>query len=430
MKAVLLKCETGLMYMFRRRRTNLAKRLWKARISSAPNKNETVCETKNAMIFDDEPNTCYCCAKSTVMSSGATSAGSDDALPYYESLLRHSVIKRLKDDELEMLVDVVESGGVNMSPCILVSSETIPNAHFVCCQLWRWPDVLEPLELKKIPNCDSFSSNECTESNCSSSNVSSPPSPTSLSPPPPSNLFICCNPYHWSRRCKKSDSPPPPYRRFSNERLKPEDKAPSESDIICDHISRQIELSGSLTTSGEGDGRAGEWCKLAYWELSQRVGRLYPVVHPYINVFWNQPFGDGLCLETLAQSSNIQLVPDSVKRTRKKIGLGLTLSLEEDGVWAYNRSEAPVFVNSPGLDDPHATTLLVYRIPTGHCLNIFDPSLPPRLRTDSQALTPTGPVDPNSIRISFAKGWGPKYSRQDITSCPTWIEVLLIPSAC
>ncbi|KAI5727784.1 hypothetical protein M8J77_006879 [Diaphorina citri] len=92
-------------------------------------------------------------------------------------------------------------------------------------------DVSEPYELKKLPNCDSY---ECSD-----------PSPSS------SDLYICCNPYHWSRRCK-SDSPPPPYRRFSNERLKPEDKAPSESDLICDHISRQIELRGSLTTNGEG----------------------------------------------------------------------------------------------------------------------------------------------------------------------------------
>ncbi|KAI5728571.1 hypothetical protein M8J77_018118 [Diaphorina citri] len=188
--------------------------------------------------------------------------------------------------------------------------------------------------------------------------------------------------------------------------------------------------------SYKGERRPGEWCKLAYWELSHRVGRLYPVVTPYIHVFWAQPCGDGLCLETLATGNNSapsgngpHHVPDAVRRTRTKIGLGLTLSLEADGVWAYNRSEAPVFVNSPGLDDPGPPTLLVYRIPPGHCLNIFDPALPPRLR-ESFPAPPTGPVDPNSIRISFAKGWGPKYSRQEITACPAWLEVLLVPAAC
>lgn len=39
----------------------------------------------------------------------------------------------------------------------------------------------------------------------------------------------------------------------------------------------------------------------------------------------------------------------------------------------------------------------------------------------------TGPVDTHSVRISFAKGWGPNYSRQEVTGCPCWLEVLLNP---
>lgn len=111
------------------------------------------------------------------------------------------------------------------------------------------------------------------------------------------------------------------------------------------------------------------------------------------------------------------------------------LSQEEDGVWAYNRSESPIFVNSPTLDDPESRTLLVYRVPPGFCLNIFDrnkilqlPYSSSTTRTSNQASGfASGPVDINSVRISFAKGWGPKYSRQEVTSCPCWLEVLLAP---
>lgn len=111
------------------------------------------------------------------------------------------------------------------------------------------------------------------------------------------------------------------------------------------------------------------------------------------------------------------------------------LSQEADGVWAYNRSESPIFVNSPTLDDPESRTLLVYRVPPGFCLNIFDrtkilqlPYCSGTTRTSNQAPGfASGPVDINSVRISFAKGWGPKYSRQEITSCPCWLEVLLAP---
>lgn len=112
-----------------------------------------------------------------------------------------------------------------------------------------------------------------------------------------------------------------------------------------------------------------------------------------------------------------------VRKTRAKIGLGVTLSLESDGVWLYNRSSEPVFVSSPALDAAAAKALLVWRLAPGHCLCIFDPSCPP----PAVSLPHIGPVDPRSVRISFAKGWGPKYSRRDVTACPCWLEVLLAP---
>lgn len=39
----------------------------------------------------------------------------------------------------------------------------------------------------------------------------------------------------------------------------------------------------------------------------------------------------------------------------------------------------------------------------------------------------TGPIDKYSVRISFAKGWGPNYQRKEVKSCPCWLEVLLSP---
>lgn len=101
------------------------------------------------------------------------------------------------------------------------------------------------------------------------------------------------------------------------------------------------------------------------------------------------------------------------------------LSQESDGVWAYNRSDSPIFVNSPALDDPESRTLLVYRVPSGFCLNIFDQNK--SRSTSSTTNFSIGSVDVNSVRISFAKGWGPKYSRQEVTSCPCWLEILLAP---
>lgn len=116
---------------------------------------------------------------------------------------------------------------------------------------------------------------------------------------------------------------------------------------------------------------ADGWCQLAYWELSQRVGQLFPVANAAINVFAEQPRTDGLCLATLAAQRR-SATPDAVLKARSKIGLGVTLSREADGVWLYNRSAAPVFVHSPTLNDADSRTVLVYRVPPGHCLRAFD----------------------------------------------------------
>lgn len=341
-----------------------------------------------------------------------------------EALLRNSVLKRLKDNQLEMLVEAVESGGAGTSTCVLVPKELVQEPHLLCCQIWRWPDLKCTAELRRTPACSSATD----------------------------PIYICCNPYHWSRLCGP-ESPPPPYSRFSEENLNPEDCALSEKNRIIEYelsyhhhlyhhyhthhlhhrhhhyhhlhyLYQQDRFRGSLSTSGESEMKENEWCKLAYWELSQRVGRLYPVQNTAVNIFWADLQADGLSLETLTHHSFTP--PESVHKNRNKIGLGITLSLEHDGVWMYNRSDWPVFVNSPSLDRPGCRTFLVYRVPAGHCFRIFCPGSRNQSPTHWNG-SPVGPTDPNSVRISFAKGWGPKYHRQEITACPTWLEVLLSP---
>lgn len=175
---------------------------------------------------------------------------------------------------------------------------------------------------------------------------------------------------------------------------------------------------GSVTN---GTGRASFWCNVAYWELRQRVGRLFTVFEDGVNVFQELPHGDGMCLSVLQQHTNTE----SIRRTREKIGQGVTLSKEGDGVWAYNRSEFAIFVNSPTLDIPNSSATVVIKVPPGYSIKIFDYESSEVLQRTRDPEYLDGPYDPNSIRISFAKGWGPCYSRQFITSCPCWIEVLL-----
>lgn len=63
------------------------------------------------------------------------------------------------------------------------------------------------------------------------------------------------------------------------------------------------------------------WCKLAYWEKTRRVGRQFPVEKPFINIFWDIPYGDGLSVKQLSDNNN-SCSPEDVDKARKKIGLG------------------------------------------------------------------------------------------------------------
>lgn len=62
------------------------------------------------------------------------------------------------------------------------------------------------------------------------------------------------------------------------------------------------------------------------------------------------------------------------------------------------------------------------KVPPGYSIKVFDFERSGLLQHADAA---HGPYDPHSVRISFAKGWGPCYSRQFITSCPCWLEILL-----
>ena len=56
------------------------------------------------------------------------------------------------------------------------SSSELPSVdpHLLSCQIWRWPDLTHSSELKRLPVCHSAKD----------------------------PVYVCCNPYHWSRLCK------------------------------------------------------------------------------------------------------------------------------------------------------------------------------------------------------------------------------------
>ncbi|NXO84456.1 SMAD6 protein, partial [Sitta europaea] len=311
--------------------------------------------------------------------------------------------KKLKDEELELLVQVVESRGAWESGCILAPwgdlrgvKQGLP-PQVLLCRLFRWPDLHQSHELKHL--C------YCAEGQGACGDLA----------------VLCCNPHHFSRLAvpgtSPPHSPPPPLHlgtwglRTAPETLTPSAGPCAEASLLCSPLP-----DTSLSWSTVKDGC---WCKLAYWEYRTRVGRLYAVHEASVNVFCELPWGSGFCLAQLPAAYR----SCAVQRARGKIGRGLLLSREPGGVWAYNRSEHPIFISSPTLSPPGACGLTVLKVLPGYSAKVFDYAWAGD--RGGWQLPGEGPCDAHSIRISFAKGWGPCYSRQFITSCPCWLEVLL-----
>ncbi|XP_029437805.1 mothers against decapentaplegic homolog 6-like isoform X2 [Rhinatrema bivittatum] len=364
--------------MFRSRRSGFVRRLWRHRCAGLQPAASARCQA------DGIPN--------------------PEESPSASKLTAHSLFRRLKDEQLRALADAVESKGARDSSCVLVPqaeprmAKQLPSPRLVLCRLYRWPDLKHAQELKRLCRCEAFWRRGSEGS------------------------ALCCNPYHFSRLCTP-ESPPPPYRKVAvldyprQELSKRPHALHQESDefTYCSKSSRdRHDTTLSRTTMKDG-----YWCKLAYWEHRTRVGCLYAVHESSINIFCDLPQGSGFCLGQLTSEHR----SEAVRRTRGKIGQGLLLSQEQDGVWAYNRSEHPIFVNSPTLAPPSLHTLSVHKVPPGYSIKIFDSESP--IRMDGPSVLGDGPWDPNSIHISFAKGWGSCYSRQFITSCPCWLEILL-----
>lgn len=314
----------------------------------------------------------------------------------------YSLLKRLKERSLDTLLEAVESRGGVPGGCVLVPRADLhlggqpAPPQLLLGRLFRWPDLQHAVELKPLCGCHSF--------------AAAADGPT-----------VCCNPYHFSRLCGP-ESPPPPYSRLSpRDQYKPLDLSDStlsytETEATNSLITAPGEFSDASMSPDAT--KPSHWCSVAYWEHRTRVGRLYAVYDQAVSIFYDLPQGSGFCLGQL----NLEQRSESVRRTRSKIGFGILLSKEPDGVWAYNRGEHPIFVNSPTLDAPGGRALVVRKVPPGYSIKVFDFERSGLLQHADAA---HGPYDPHSVRISFAKGWGPCYSRQFITSCPCWLEILL-----
>ncbi|XP_061470259.1 mothers against decapentaplegic homolog 7 isoform X1 [Rhineura floridana] len=314
----------------------------------------------------------------------------------------HSVLKRLKEKHLEGLLQAVESRGGTRTSCLLLPTKVDSklgqhwySLPLLLCKVFRWPDLRHWSEVKRLCCCESYGKTHPD--------------------------LVCCNPYHLSRLCEL-ESPPPPYSRYPMDFLKPTancpDSVPSSTETGGTNYLAPGGLSDSQVLQEPGD--PSHWCVVAYWEEKTRVGRLYSVQEPSLDIFYDLPQGNGFCLGQLNSDNKSQLV----QKVRSKIGYGIQLTKEVDGVWVYNRSSYPIFIKSATLDNPDSRTLLVHKVFPGFSIKAFDYEKAYSLQRPNDHEFMQQPWTGFTVQISFVKGWGQCYTRQFISSCPCWLEVI------
>lgn len=362
-----------------------------------------------------------------------------------------SLVKKLKKTKgaIECLENAVRTGDSN-TKCVTITrsldgrlqvSHRKALPHVIYCRVWRWPDLQSHHELKPMETCEYPYTSKQTE--------------------------VCINPWHYTR--VESPMMPPvlvprhsdfvpshsllPFQQIPEPSM-PHNVSFSQSGYpISPHQPPSPSYSGhgspsppvcgdspppaySPTDSMDtGDSvvhykEATYWSSIAYYELNSRVGEVYHASNYQVIIDgFTNPSNRNTNRFCLGQLSNVNR-NSTIEKTRRHIGKGVQLSSLQDGnVYAENLSDSAIFIQSRITNYLHRfSPTTVCKVPSGYNLRIFNNYEFAKMLQQSANHGFVAVYELTklcTIRMSFVKGWGAEYHRQDITSTPCWVEIHL-----
>ena len=134
-----------------------------------------------------------------------SSSSVSTSLPSPKKKHLNNMLMRLKKCYLEVLLEAINSDGAVPGGCVLIpvaaSTTSGTPVHLLMSQVFRWPDVYQESELKRLSFCELYS--KVSDAKNQEKHATFDEAASRLRPL--QKLYECCNPFHWSRLQKQRE---------------------------------------------------------------------------------------------------------------------------------------------------------------------------------------------------------------------------------